>query len=145
MRHAIADQDPRAPALLAAALSETVADLRLIDVADLVAYVRTGRWANIADLVRSSAEFSFLDGALTFACSGEVAVGYVEPATVALDMEFQHGAVAAFFTLSLAPRETRVVIDKLWFASEPADGAAGLRLFERALTAARLTRAPPPR
>lgn len=138
MRDAIADHDKTRAALLAAALADTVAELRLIEPADMVAFVRTGRWANIADLVASSAELSFAEGTLAFACSGEVAVGYAEPATVSLDMEFQHGAVTAFFTLTLAPRETRVEIRKLWFSPGPVDAATGTHLLARAVTAARL-------
>ena len=138
MRHVLADHATKRTELLADALRDTVAELRLIEAADMIAYVRTGQWANIADLVQSSSEMSFADGSLVFACAADVAVGYAEPATVSLDMEFQHESVTAFFTLTLAPAETRIETKKVWFATSPSDEEAGTRLFSRALTSARL-------
>ena len=135
MRHVVADQTTNLTALLVDALTETVAELRLIDAGDMITFMRTGRWANIADLVQSSSEMHFAEGSLVFACSGDFAVGYQEPASVSLDMEFQHEAVTAFFTLTLAPRETRVEIRKLFFTTQPESEAAGARVFAQALVA----------
>ncbi len=137
MRHVVADQTTNLTALLLEALTGTVAELRLIDAGDMITFMRTGRWANVADLVQSSSEMHFADGSLVFACSGDFAVGYSEPASVSLDMEFQHEAVTAFFTLTLAPRETRVEIRKLFFASPPESEAAGARIFAQALATTR--------
>jgi len=138
MRQAIADHDSKRTELLADALRDTVAELRLIEAGDMIAYMRTGLWANIADLVQSSSELSFSEGTLAFACSGEFTVGYGEPASVSLDMEFQHESVTAFFTLTLAPHETRIEIRKVWFATLPVDDEAGTRLFSHAVASARL-------
>ena len=78
MRYVLADHATRRTTLLADALRETVAELRLIEAVDMIAYVRTGQWANIADLVQSSSEMSFADGSLVFACAADVAAGYAE-------------------------------------------------------------------
>ena len=137
MRHVVADQTTNLTTLLADALSGTVAELRLVDAGDMITFMRTARWANIADLVQSSSEMHFADGSLVFACSGDFTVGYQEPASVSLDMEFQHEAVTAFFTLTLAPRETRVEIQKVWFTASPPSEDAGTRIFAQALAAAR--------
>ena len=138
MRQAIADHASKRTELLADALRDTVAELRLIEAGDMIAYMRTGLWANIADLVQSSSELSFAEGTLAFACSGDFAVGYGEPASVSLDMEFQHELVTAFFTVTLAPQETRVDIKKVWFTTSPADDEAGTLLFSQAVASARL-------
>lgn len=137
MRHVVDDQTTNMTALLADALSGTVAELRLIDAADMITFIRTGRWANIADLVQSSSEMHFVEGSLVFACAGDFTVGYQEPASVSLDMEFQHEAVTAFFTLTLAPRETRVEISKVWFPAPIVNENAGARIFAQALAAVR--------
>ena len=138
MRHVVADQTTNLTSLLVDALTGTVAELRLIDAGDMITFMRTSRWANIADLVQSSSEMHFTDGSLVFSCSGDFAVGYAEPASVSLDMEFQHEAVTAFFTLTLAPRETRVEIRKLFFTAPPESEDAGARIFAQALAGARL-------
>ena len=138
MCEVIVDQVSRQAELLAAALAETAAELRLIEARDIAAFMRTGRWANIADLIQSSAELSLVEGSLIFACVGEGAIRDAKPASVRLDMEFQHGPVTAFFTLALEPNDTRVEIRKLWFSSAPADAATQTRLFEQALAAARI-------
>ena len=142
MRNAIADHASTRTAILAEALRDTVAELRLIEAADMIAYMRTGRWANIADLVQSSAELSFADGSIVFACSGDFAVGWGEPVSISLDMEFQYADVTAFFALTLASKRTLVEIKKVWFATIPPDDATGTRLFAAAVSAARLAAAP---
>ena len=137
MRNVTEDHVHVRAAILAAALVDTVAELRLIEVGDMVAYMRTGRWANIADLVQSSTELFFREGALSFACSGEFRVGWAEPASISLDMEFQGDAVTAFFTLTLTPVASLVEIRKVWFDTIPDDAGEGTRLFARAVRSAR--------
>lgn len=145
MRNAIADHALTRSAILAEALCETVAELRLIEAGDMIAYMRTNRWANIADLVQSSTELSFAEGTLSFACSGEFQVSWAKGASISLDMEFQGDAVTAFFTLTLGPAESLVEIKNVWFATIPADEEKGTRMFARAVAEARLSSAPSPR
>ena len=142
MRNMIADHDSTRTAILADALRGTVAELRLIEAADMVAYMRTGRWANIADLVQSSAELFFADGSIAFAYSGDFSVGWSEPISISLDMEFQYADVTTFFSLTLASDETLVEIKKVWFPTMPPDAAAGTLLFAAAVAAARRAVAP---
>lgn len=123
---------------LAAALVDVIADLRLVDAADLIAYIRASKWANIADLVQSSTELFFRDGAIIFSCSGEFDVSWGEPPSIMLDMEFQHDDVTAFFTLTLASEESIVQLHKLWFATPATDEIAATSAFRGALSDARI-------
>ena len=141
MRNATADPMTKRAEILAEALSDTIAELRLIEAGDMIAYIRTSRWANIADLVQSSTELYFEEGTLSFACSAEFQVSWANPASISLDMEFQGNGVAAFFTLTLAPQVSLVDIKTIWFSGMPLSEEAGTRLFQRAIAEARL---PPP-
>jgi hypothetical protein len=106
----------------------------------MIAYIRAGKWANIADLVQSSTELSFVEGTLSFACSADVEVEWGKPTLISLDMEFQVSEVSAFFTLKLGDVECTVDIKHVWFASTPEDDAAATCIFARAIEGARLRR-----
>ena len=127
-------------ALLADAVADLAAELRLLDLADMAVHIRGGQWAAIADLVRTAAELSFRDGTLLFACVAAIDLDWAQPPAMSLDMELQTAAVTAFFTLDLAREGSAVELKKLWFAQEPTDAAAATRLFAGALADARLDR-----
>ena len=50
--------------LVGEAIRDVVSELRMVEVADYVAYVRLGHLANLADLVDSAAERYFMPGTL---------------------------------------------------------------------------------
>jgi hypothetical protein len=102
---------------------ELASDLRLVEPADYLDYVRSERFANIANLVASSAELFFKPGTIFFGHSGEVDLQWGEPPSVALDMEFRHMRVNAYFRLVLEAEQAGVEITYLSFegASEVPD------------------------
>ena len=59
---------------LADGLRDVAAELRLIDAADLIAFIRTEQFANIANLVNSSTELYYKPGTLSFGRSGDIDV-----------------------------------------------------------------------
>ena len=124
--------------MLADSLTETVAELRLIDPGDMIGYIRGQKWAAISDLVQSSTELSFCEGTLSFACTADFEIGWATPLSISLDLEFQTAAVSAFFTLVLGRRESVVEMKNVWFACPPASEAIGTRIFAQALSDARL-------
>ena len=63
---------------LADGLRDVAAELRLIDATDLVAYLRTEQFGNIANLVNSSTELYFRPGTLAFGLSGDVQLKWGE-------------------------------------------------------------------
>lgn len=94
---------------------ELASDLRLVEPADYVGYVRTERFANIANLVASSAELFFKPGTICFGHSGEVDLQWGQPPAVALDMEFRHMHVNVYFRLVLEADKAGVEITYLTF------------------------------
>ena len=133
----VTDNARHRAAILAEALGETVAELRLIEAADIIGDIRAARWANIADLLQSSAELYFKDGILVFSCAAAYAFDRANCPSIALEMEFQGAAVSAFFTLFLDRDEGVVALRHVWFATEPDSPAEGTRALARAVAAAR--------
>ncbi len=138
MPNLITDVARQRAAILAAALGETVAELRLIDPGDIIGYIRAGQWANIADLVHSSAELYFQESALTFACGADYALDWDSSPSIALEMEFHGNSISAFFTLVLDRHEGLVSLRRVWFPIEPENAAQGTLALASALTDARL-------
>ena len=124
--------------LLADALADVVDEIRLIEPGDMIAYIHGRHWATIADLVESSTELFFREGALTFSCSATVDVGWAFPPSISLDMEFQGDAVTAFFTLVLGAQDSVVDLKALWFSTSGTDEATATSELAKALAGARL-------
>ena len=124
--------------LLANALADVVDEIRLIEPGDMIAYVHGRHWATIADLVESSTEMFFREGALSFSCSAVVDVGWTFPPSISLDMEFQGEAVTAFFTLVLSAHDSIVDLNALWFSAPREDEATATADLAKALADARL-------
>lgn len=100
-------------------IRELASDLRLVEPADYINFVRTERFANIANLIASSAELFFKPGTIYFGHSGDVDVSWDQPPTVALDMEFRHMRVNVYFRLVLEAQQAGVEITYVAF-----DGAS---------------------
>lgn len=99
---------------------ELASDLRLVEPADYIEFVRSERFANIANLVASSAELFFKPGTIFFGHSGDIDLQWDHSPTVALDMEFRHMRVSVHFRLVLEAHHAGVEITYLSF-----DGASG--------------------
>lgn len=138
MDNLVTDVARQRTAILAEALGETVAELRLIDPGDIIAYIRAGQWANIADLVDSSAELSFREGAMTFACAADFVLDWASTPSIALEMEFQGHAISAFFTLFLDRGNGMVALRRIWFPIEPESATDGTEALAKAVADARL-------
>ena len=137
MHSTVTDVDRQRAALLADALSGMVAELRLIEPGDMIGYIRSGQWANIADLVQSSAELHFEEGALTFGGTADFAVDWGTPPSISLDLEFQWHALSAFFTLFLDRFDGLVELKSVWYPHEPDSTNAGTAALAKAVRSAR--------
>jgi hypothetical protein len=123
---------------LADGIKEIAAELRLIDVADFIAYIRTEQFANIEDLVNSSAELFFKNGTLCFGWSANLDVKWGGPPTIMLDMEFRHMAVSVFFNLMLRSKHGGVDIQHISFENASVNPDENTRRLVEALADARL-------
>ena len=124
-------------ALLAAALAETCAELRLVDVADLIVFAHMDIHPNISDLVNSSLELHFMENTLRYGWAATAEASWSEPPTLMFDMEFRHAGVTAFFKLMLRGENTAVELHHVGFDSPSADPAENTRRLGAALAAAR--------
>ena len=89
--------------IIADALVDVASELRLTDAAELMLMIRNDHAANIADLVNSSTELFFKSGTLRYALSASFKAPWDATPVVAIDMEFRHAVVCAFFRLTDRP------------------------------------------
>ncbi len=131
--------------LLTENLKDVTADLRTIDLVDLVTYVRLGSFTALEDLIHSSTELFFRPGSLISAWSACVDVAWQSLPSVTLGLEFRHPVVSVFFDLLLAGESDGVAVRGILFEEPVADAAGGLRLLARAVADARVPRTVDPR
>jgi hypothetical protein len=104
---------------LGRSMRPVAADLRLIDLPDLVAYLKTGQFETVGALVQSSIELSFKPETLAFSYSGEAHLHWGQRPMVCFDLEFHHNAVHLYFRLLLEADQAGVDITYITF-----DGAS---------------------
>lgn len=124
--------------ILGESVRAVAADLRLIDLPDLVTYIKTGQIASVGQLVQASIELSFKSDTLRFGHAGDVYLDWGCHPKVSFDMEFHHDEVHVFFRLMLDAGEAGVEITYITFDTG-ADAPEGNTLrLGHALTSARL-------
>jgi hypothetical protein len=123
---------------LADAVREVASELRLIESADFVAYIRTERFANINQLVNSSTEMFYQPGTMTFGRSADVYLNWGEAPSVVLDMEFHHQQVDVYFRLMLDAVHAGVEIDYITFEDASPDPEVNTQRLVQAIADARI-------
>jgi hypothetical protein len=123
---------------LAEGIKEVASELRLIDAADFVAFIRTEQFANIGNLVSSSTELYFKPDTIKFGLSGDINLQWGEPLTVSLDMEFHYMRVNVYFRLLLEALHAGIEIDYITFDEGSADPDENTLRLVRAIAHARL-------
>ena len=128
--------------IVANGIREFAAELRLIDVGDLIAFIHDEKFANIEDLVNSSTELFFKQGTMNFAWAAALDVTWNQPPTILIDMEFHHMSISAFFTLALKNSYGCIDIKHIWFASPSPDEDHDTARLAQAMADARLVPVP---
>jgi hypothetical protein len=113
-------------------------DLRLIDLPDLVSYLKTGQIASVGSLVQSSIELSFKPETLSFGLAGDVFLEWGVLPCVCLDMEFHHKAVHVYFRLMLEAEVAGVEITYISFEGESNGPSTNTSRLHEALGEARI-------
>ncbi len=117
-------------------LTEVIDDLRLVDVADYIAFIRCELFGNIADIVNSATELTFYPDTLTFGLGGEYTLDWNSAPSIMLDLEFKNMGVNAYFRLTLTADSSEIDLHHVRFAEagrSPADNTALLAAaFENA-------------
>jgi hypothetical protein len=117
-------------------------ELRLVDLADFVSYIRAEQFANIEDILNSSVELYFKPGTLTFGWAADLSVDWGQPPKILLDMEFRHLSVLAFFGLSIEAEDASVEIRFISFEEASQDPAENTRRLVEAIADARIPATP---
>jgi hypothetical protein len=130
--------------VLAAGLKEVAAELRLVEAADLVAFIRTGRFGNVRSLVDAATEMYFKPGTVFFGQSGNVNLSWGGEPSIVLNMEFHHRRVDVYFRLMLEARQAGVEIEYISFGSQPCDRRDTTRKLIDAIADARFAPARAP-
>ena len=125
--------------VLARGLKEVAAELRLVDAADLIAFIRTGRFGNVRSLVNASTEMYFKPGMMSFRQSGDVTFCWNGEPSIVLNMEFRHPAVDVFFQLVLEAQQAGIEIEYISFNRRSDDPDENTRLLTEAIANARFS------
>lgn len=125
-------------AIIAGHLREIATDLRLVDPADYIAFIRCELFANIADIVSSATELYFTPGTLELGHGGEYRCDWQSPPAIVLDMEFRHQGVYAYFRLTLADGAAGVELNHIAFENADEDPVRNTARLARAFDMARL-------
>lgn len=134
-KHAVARER-----LLAAAVKEVAAELRLVDAADYVAFLRMDLLGNIADLVDSAGQLYLAPGTLRFGNGGDVRLSWGTVPEIDLDLEFRSDGVTVHFRLGLAATKASVEITYIVFENADDDPEINTARLAEAIARARLLR-----
>ena len=124
--------------VVAEAIKEVVSELRLVDLADYVAFIRLEQFANVADLVDSAAELYFIPGTLKLGNGGEVHLGWSGQPKVVLDLELKPSGAKVYFTLSLTDEHASVDVNYVSFDRPSPDPDKNTAILEAVLADARI-------
>lgn len=124
--------------IIADGIAQVVAELRLVDVVDYVAFIRMEQLGNIADIVNSSSQLYLKMGTLRFGNEGDVHLAWGGPPAIDLAMEFHHQGVTAHFRLGLTAATASVTITFIAFEDAEADPEVNTEQLRAAVAAAKL-------
>ena len=124
--------------ILGEGVGDVASELRLVDVVDLISYVRNEQYANVGDLVSSSVERFFRPNTLRFGKAADVKLGWGTAPSISLDMEFHHKSVSVYFRLLLEELTAGVEIDYVSFGSAHPDPRRNTERLMDAIADARL-------
>lgn len=124
--------------VLAEGLRDVAADLRTIDLVDMVSYIRFGSFATLEDLVHSSTELFFRQGTLSFAWSAGIDLTWSEPPMITMGMEFRSCAISVFFDLTLRALDESVTVLAIMFEDPIDEESQKVARLTEAIAEARL-------
>lgn len=131
-------------AIVAEAIREVVSELRMVDVADYIAFIRMERFGNICDLVESAAELYFMPGTLTLGHGGEAHVTWETEPRIVLDLELKPAGASVHFALTMGAEHASVEVNYVSFDAPDADPEANTAALARSLSASRIVKTRPP-
>lgn len=91
--------------IIARGCRKLAAELRLIDPFRYAAFLNLGQMPVVYDEINQIVWRNFRDNALSFTCTGDTLITWAKPPVVALDFEFCHAGILAFFRLVMVDSE----------------------------------------
>ncbi|MGX5804961.1 hypothetical protein ACWGS9_27455 [Bradyrhizobium sp. Arg314] len=140
------DRQPHANSrelIVASAIEPVVGELRLIDVADYIAFIRLEHFACLSDLVDSAAELYFRPSTLRLGHGGEAHVDWGGSPRIVLDLELRPRGVTVYFQLTLTEHEASVVVNYVSFEKPGETPEHNTALLEDAIEEAHIRRTEP--
>jgi hypothetical protein len=129
--------------IVAKAIQEVVSELRLVDVADYVAFIRMEHYANLSDIVESAAELYLIPDTLRFGHGGEVDISWSGEPRISLDLQLRPRGATVYFTLTLSALKAGVDVTYVAFDDPSPDPAENTRFLAAALARSRIRRSEP--
>jgi hypothetical protein len=129
--------------IVAGAIEQVVGELRLIDVADYIAFIRLEHFACLSDLVDSAAELFFMPGTLRLGHGGEAHVDWSGSPRIVLDLELRPPGVTVYFQLTLSEHNTAVVVNYVSFEKPGEDPERNTALLAAVIEQARIRKVEP--
>ncbi len=124
--------------IVAEAIKDVVGELRLVDVADYIAFIRLEHFATISDLVDSAAEMFLMPGTLKLGHGGEADVSWSAPARIQLDLELRPSGATVYFLLTLDAHLASVEVNYVAFDRPDEDPETNTEFLRSALEQARI-------
>lgn len=125
-------------AIVAEAIKDVVGELRLVDAADYIAFIRLEHFSTVSDIVDSAAELFFMPGTLKLGHGGEAHVGWAEPPRIVLDLELRPSGATVYFALSLEDEAASVEVNYVAFDKPDPDPQRNTAFLVDAIDGARI-------
>jgi len=129
--------------IVASAIEQVVAELRLIDVADYIAFIRLEHFACLSDLVDSAVELFFVPGTLRLGHGAEAHVDWSGSPRIVLDLELRPPGVTVYFQLTLSELGASVMVNYVSFEKPGEDPEHNTALLEAVIEQARIRKTEP--
>lgn len=126
--------------IVANAIGEVVGELRLVDVADYIAFIRLEHFACLSDLVDSAAELYFMPGTLKLGHGGEAHVDWGGSPRIVLDLELRPRGATIYFQLTLTEDQASVIVNYVSFDKPHENPQRNTDLLQAAIDQARIRR-----
>lgn len=114
---------------VANAISRLVAELRLIDIGDYIAYLRMEQFRGVADLVHNAAELYFTPGYVEFAMEGEAVTEWGRAPAATLMLRINSLMGRAHVAVKLCEDHAEVRLTYVDFAESIGASPDRVRLF----------------
>ena len=129
--------------IVADAIGEVVSELRLVDAADYIAFIRLEHFACISDIVDSAAELYFQPRTIRLGNGGQAHVNCAELPRIELDLELRPSGATVYFTLSLSAEQAGIEVNYVAFDQPDPDPERNTAFLAAAIDGARLRRCEP--